>query len=66
MENLDGIDHMMMSGTRATLKLEDGATLTEAEVKEAVEAQGLVFVSFETVSVERPAAAYVAKTPKFT
>ena len=66
MENLDGIDRMRMSGTRATLVLADGATLDEADVKEAVEAQGLVFVSFEEVRVERPAAAYVAKTPKFT
>jgi len=66
MENLDGVDRMMMSGTRATLVLEDGAKLTGAQVKQALEEQGLVFESFEAHEVDRPAAAYVAKTPKFT
>jgi hypothetical protein len=66
MENLDGVDRMMMSGTRATLVLADGASLSAADVKQAVEAKGLKFESFEAVVVERPAAAYVAKTPKFT
>ena len=66
MESLDGVERLMMSGTRATLVLEGGAELTEEEVKRAVEAKGLTFDSFEEVRVERAAAAYVAKTPKFT
>ncbi|MFT7670961.1 MAG: hypothetical protein ACI8X5_003676 [Planctomycetota bacterium] len=66
MESLEGVERMMMSGTRATLVLEDGAVITEAEVKEALEGKGLVFESFEKHKIERAASAYVAKTPKFT
>lgn len=66
MEQLDGVDRFMMSGTRATLVLAEGAMLTEADVKQAVEGKGLKFESFEQVVIQRPAAAYVAKTPKFT
>ena len=57
---------MMMSGVRATLVLEDGADLSEADVKQALEDNGLKFGSFEKRQIDRPAAAYVAKTPKFT
>ena len=53
MESLDGIDRMLMSGTRATLVLADGAKLTEAEVKKAIEGAGLKFESFEEHEVER-------------
>lgn len=56
----------MMSGTRATLVLANGSELDEAQVKRAIEAQGLKFESIETVLIERPAAAYVARTPEFT
>ena len=66
MESLEGVDRMLLSGTRATLVLERGAELTEDDVRSAVEAQGLKFESFEEVEVDRPALAYVAKTPKFT
>jgi len=66
MENLDGVDRMMMSGTRATLVLDRGAKLTEADVKKALEDKGLKFESLEKLEIDRPAAAYVAKTPKFT
>ena len=66
MESLDGIDRMMMSGTRATLVLDADADLTKADVKKALEDKGLKFESFEKHEVARPAAAYVAKTPKFT
>lgn len=66
MESLDGVERMMMSGTRATLVLEVDAKLSEADVKQALEDNGLVFESLEQHVVERPAAAYVAKTPKFT
>lgn len=57
---------MMMSGTRATLVLDAGAVLSEAEVKKALEDEGLKFASFERHQIDRPSAAYVAKTPKFT
>jgi hypothetical protein len=66
METLTGVDRFMMSGTRATLVLKPDAELAEADVKQALEAKGLKFESLEEVVVERPAAAYVAKTPKFT
>lgn len=65
-QSLDGIDRFMMSGTRATLVLANGSELDEAQVKRAIEAQGLKFESIETVLIERPAAAYVARTPEFT
>lgn len=64
MESLEGIDRMMMSGVRATLVLDDGATLSEDEVRRALEDQGLKFGIFERREIVRPAAAYVAKTPK--
>ncbi len=57
---------MMMSGTRATLVLDAGVVLSEAEVKKALEDEGLKFASFERHQIDRPSAAYVAKTPKFT
>ncbi|MBL4771369.1 MAG: hypothetical protein JKY61_09550 [Planctomycetes bacterium] len=66
MDSLDGVDRMMMSGTRATLVLKKSAKLTAADVKEALESKGLKFESFEKHKVDRAAAAYVAKTPKFT
>ncbi len=66
MESLKGIDRMLMSGVRATLVLEDGADLSEADVKQAFEANGLKFGSFEKREIDHPAAAYVVKTPKFT
>ncbi|MDF1837096.1 MAG: hypothetical protein P1V35_04450 [Planctomycetota bacterium] len=66
MESLDGIDRMMMSGTRATLVLAKDSKLTEADVAKALKDKGLKFESFEKQTVARPAAAYVAKTPKFT
>jgi hypothetical protein len=66
MESLDGVDRMMMSGTRATLVLSKESTLTEADVAKAIKDKGLKFESFEKHTVVRPASAYVAKTPKFT
>ena len=57
---------MMMSGTRATLVLDRGAELTKADAKEALEGEGLKFESLEELQIDRPVAAYVAKTPKFT
>ncbi len=66
MESLKGIDRMMMSGVRATLVLEDGADLSEDDVKKALEDNGLKFGSLQELQIDRPTAAYVAKTPKFT
>ena len=66
MESLDGVAQMWMSGVRATLVLEEGATLTEDAARKALEDQGLEYGSLEQRTIERPAAAYVAVTPKFT
>ncbi len=66
MDSLDGVDRKMMSGRRATLVLNKGAQLTEADVKAALKGKGLKFESLEKHKITRPAAAYVAKTPKFT
>lgn len=66
MESLDGVERMMMSGTRATLILKGGAELSEDDVKQALEDNGLQFESLEELEIQRAAAAYVAKTPKFT
>ena len=65
-ESLQGVDRYMMGGTRGTLVLEPGAKLEEAQVKAAIQKVGLQFDSLERVRIERPALAYVAKTPKFT
>lgn len=65
-ESLDGVDRFLMSGTRATLVLEAGAELSEADVKEAIESRGLTFHSLESQDVRQASAGYVAKTPKFT
>jgi hypothetical protein len=65
-ESLDGVEQFMMSGTRATLVLESGAELSEDDVRDAVESNGLVFESFEKEQRSAAAAAFVAKTPKFT
>ncbi len=56
----------MMSGTRATLVLNPGAFLNKALVKKALVDKGLHFESLTEMEIERPSAAYVAKTPKFT
>ncbi len=66
MESLEGVDRLMMNGARATLVLADGATLTEARAKAAVEEVGLTFEGLSTEELPRAARAYVAKTPKFT
>jgi hypothetical protein len=66
MESLEGVDRLMMSGTRATLVLAAGAQLAADDVKQALADQGLKFESFEARTIDRPAAAYVARTPKFT
>ncbi len=66
MDSLDGVNHKMMSGRRATLVLNRGAKLSEAEVKAALKDKGLKFESFEKLRITRPTAAFVAKTPKFT
>lgn len=66
MESLAGVDRLLMCGTRATLLLAPGTDLAEDDVRKAVEGRGLTFESLAKETVERPAAAYVAVTPKFT
>ena len=46
MENLDGVERLMMSGLRATLVLEKDAQLTEADVKRVLADEKLKFESF--------------------
>ncbi len=64
MESLDGVDRLMMSGVRATLVLDEGATLSEDDARSALEEQGLKFGHFERREIVRPLAAFVAGTPK--
>lgn len=64
MESLAGIDRMKMNGVRATLVLAKGATLAEADARDALAEQGLKFVSLQRHEIDYPVAAYVAKTPK--
>ncbi|MFT5291451.1 MAG: aspartokinase [Planctomycetota bacterium] len=66
MDSLEGVDRMMMSGTRATLVLSSGSKLSADDVKSALEEQGLKFESFDKQQLRRPSAAFVASTPKFT
>ena len=66
MENLPGVDRMMMNGTRATLVLAGGAKLTDAQVTKALKAQGLKFETLNQHKIDRAGAAFIAKTPKFT
>jgi len=66
MESLEGVDRLMMSGTRGTLVLAPGAKLDEADVRQALADQGLEFGSLATQQVRRPGAAFVASTPGFT
>jgi len=64
MESLAGVDRLMMNGVRATLVLAKGATLSEADAKDALAEHGLKFGSLERCEVDIPVAAYVAMTPK--
>ena len=66
MESLEGVDRLMMSGSRATLLMKKDAKLTEAAVKKALESKKLTFEGLSEHKVPRAHAAYVAKTPKFT
>ncbi|MGE3171635.1 MAG: hypothetical protein AB7O97_03355 [Planctomycetota bacterium] len=66
METLAGVDRLLMCGTRATLLLAPGADLAEDDARKAFESKGLKFEGLATETIERPAAAYVARTPKFT
>ena len=52
---------MLLSGMRTTLVMEEGKSLDEAAVKEAVEAKRLKFVSLEVV--ERPQPDFVYRIP---
>lgn len=58
MKSLDGIDELHMSGRRAVFTLEKGARLSEDEIAEAFEDQGMKLVSHETVERPRVGARY--------
>jgi len=55
------VDKILLSGLRATLVMNDGATLDEAAVKQALESKGLELVSFAAEQVPDPAATYHLK-----
>ena len=44
---------------RATVVMEDGASLDEGKVRSAIEGKRLQFISLEETTVKRPKAAYV-------
>ena len=52
MSTLEGVRKILVSGLRASVVMEEGKTLVEAKVKDALGAQKLNFVSMEVV--ERP------------
>lgn len=49
---------MLLSGLRATLIMEDGATLDKDKVAASLEAQGLGMASFSQADLPVPEAAY--------
>ncbi|MBK8099391.1 MAG: hypothetical protein IPK26_19965 [Planctomycetes bacterium] len=57
MASLNGVADVRMSGARAVFQIEQGKTVTKAEVAAAFAAQGMKLESFERI--ERPRAAVV-------
>ena len=66
MEELEGVERFLMSGTRAAIVLRPDASLDERAVREALAARGLDFERFERRSSPRPRAAYVVVSPPVT
>ena len=58
MEEQEGIKTMLLGGLRTTLLMEEGKELDEAEVKKAVEAKRLKFISFEVIERPQPTVVY--------
>ena len=53
-----GVKTILLSGMRATVVMEEGKTLNEAKVREALGAQRLKFVSMSVVERPVPKAMY--------
>ena len=53
---------MRLSGTTACLKLKDGASISEATVKKAIEGKGLKFVKMSEGTISSPVAQYQIAT----
>ena len=58
MASVGGIADLHMSGARAVFELERGASLTQAELAQAFEQQGMKLESFERIERPRAAAQY--------
>lgn len=59
LQAIDGVDSVILSGLRATVKLKEGATIDEKLVTEALEKKKLAFVSKSAVPDEAPKVVYV-------
>ena len=66
MESLEGVERFLMSGTRATLLLGDGATLEEETVRAAIEAKKLKFEGLERLEPTGAKQAIVVASPPVT
>ena len=66
MEELEGVERFLMSGTRAAIVLRPGASPDERAVREALAARGLAFERFGPRRGARPRAAYVVVSPPVT
>ncbi|QQL45998.1 hypothetical protein [Sulfuriroseicoccus oceanibius] len=55
------MNKILLSGLRATLVMNDGATLEEATVKKALTEKGLKITSFTAEQATEPAATYHLK-----
>ncbi|MDP0492079.1 MAG: hypothetical protein Q7Q71_13605 [Verrucomicrobiota bacterium JB023] len=53
-----GVNSVMLSGLRATILMNEGEKLDQAEVEKALKSGGLKFESFEKTTMPRPQAAY--------
>lgn len=56
---MEGIDKLFITGTNAWFYLKEGASLTEEQVKAAVEGQRLGFISFGEMELPASASAWV-------
>jgi hypothetical protein len=59
MESIDGIDRLLVSGTRATFTLKKGATFQEPAIQAALTKRKLSLDGFSMNRGRRPAAAFV-------
>lgn len=58
MSSQEGVKTVILSGLRATVIMDDGASLDEAKVKAAIKGKGMGFESMEKVELMKPKVAY--------